>query len=326
MHPATASSGSFRSLVTGATGFVGSYLTQALLDRGDEVLGLSLFPNWPPAWQHLTPRAPVIAADLTDAPALEGIVREFRPTHVWHLAGYAQVGASFREPDAAWAGNLTATRRLCEAIDRSGFRPRILFVGSGLIYGAPLDASQVFDEDTPLCPDTPYAVSKAAADLAAFQYTCSPGLDIVRARPFNHTGPYQSGDFAIPNFARQLVAIERGKQVPTLEVGDLTPRRDLCDVRDIVAAYLLLLERGRKGEAYNLASGQTWTMQEVLDRMIALTGLKVELKQRADLLRPTEPLAMRVSTAKICQETGWTLRYSLEQTLADTIEAWRKLP
>ena len=119
----------------------------------------------------------------------------------------------------------------------------------------------------PLLPDTPYAASKAAADLACYQYTCTPGLDVVRARPFNHIGPYQSSQFAIPSFARQVVAIERGEQPAVLETGNLSVQRDLTDVRDTVAAYILLAEKGRCGEAYNIGSGQSYSMQTVLQRM-----------------------------------------------------------
>src|SRR5262249_7447423 len=155
----------------------------------------------------------------------------------------ASVAASFRDPDAAWAGNLTATRRLCEAVLRSGGRPRLLHVSSAQVYGSlPAEGTASLDEDSPLQPDSPYAASKAAGDLACLQHPQAHGLDVVRARPFNHTGPHQSAEFAIPSFARQLAAIASGQAPPVLEIGDLTAQRDLSDVRDVVAAYLLLME------------------------------------------------------------------------------------
>jgi GDP-4-dehydro-6-deoxy-D-mannose reductase len=217
-----------------------------------------------------------------------------------------------------------ATRALCEAVIRVGIRPRILFVGSGLVYGG-RQPQKPRDEQMPLMPDTPYAASKAAADLACYQYTCAPGLDIVRARPFNHTGPHQPDQFAIPNFARQLIAIERGDAPAVIETGNLSSERDLTDVRDTIAAYILLMERGRRGEAYNIATGTSHSMQKVLERMLALTGLKVELRRKNDLLRPSEPDRIRVSVAKLRRETGWAPRFSLDRTLADTLEAWRTL-
>jgi GDP-4-dehydro-6-deoxy-D-mannose reductase len=312
-----------RALVTGATGFVGCWLTQALVDRGDMVVGVNRRAEWPDVWRHLGERAELRVCDVGDVGAFEAVCHAVRPTHVYHLAGFAAVGASFRDPEAAWAGNLTATRRLCEALVRWGGKPRVLFVGSGMVYGPPTDPDGAFTEDSPLRPDTPYAASKAAADLACYQYACHPGLDIVRARPFNHIGPHQSAEFAVPNFARQLVAIERGRQPPVLETGDLSTRRDFSDVRDVVAAYLLLMEKGRAGEVYNIGAGQSWSMREIVDRMLALTGLRVELTTRADLLRPAEPADVRVNAEKLRRETGWSPRFSLDQTLTDALEACR---
>ncbi len=314
-----------RALVTGATGFVGGWLTQALVDRGATVLGLNRRATWPTHWAHLAKSVSLQMCDLLDGGAIERICREFQPSHIYHLAGFAAVGASFRDPEAAWQGNLTATRQLCEAVIRWGGKPRILFVGSGMVYGTPAQADALLTEETPLRPDTPYAASKAAADLACFQYTCSPGLDIIRARPFNHIGPFQSAEFAIPNFARQLVAIERGQQPPILETGDLSAQRDLSDVRDIVAAYQGLMQRGRTGECYNIGTGHCWSMRQVLDRMLALTGLQVEVRTRTDLLRPKEPAVTRIDASKIRREIGWEPRYSLDQTLSDTLDAWRRL-
>jgi GDP-4-dehydro-6-deoxy-D-mannose reductase len=249
-----------------------------------------------------------------------------RPARIYHAAGYAQVGQSFHEPDAAWDGNLTATRRLYEAVVRWGGQPRILFVGSGLVYGDGPEPGQPQDEQCPLCPVSPYGASKAAADLVSYQYTRDPGLDIVRARPFNHIGPRQVPQFAVAHFAKQLVAIERGEGPAVLQTGNLSPQRDLTDVRDTVSAYLLLLERGRSGEAYNVGCGHSYSMQTVLERLLELAGLRVEVRQRAELVRPTDPAVIRVDASKLRRETGWQPRYSLDQTLADTLAYWREQP
>src|SRR5262249_44383000 len=149
----------------------------------------------------------------------------------------------------------TATRTLYDAVLRWGGRPRILAVSSGLIYGEPCGTDKVLDEESVLRPCSPYAASKAAADLASYQYAVSDKLDIIRARPFNHFGPRQAPDFAVANFSRQVAEILRGTRPPVLEIGDLSAERDLTDVRDIARAYLLLMEHGRRAEAYNIASG-----------------------------------------------------------------------
>lgn len=316
-----------RTLITGVTGFAGCFLADALLARDEAIFGLARRAVWPRGWERLGSSAQLFECDLGDSAAIEAILRRVRPTHIYHLAGYARVGASFREPEAAWSGNLYATRSLCEAIIRIGranLWPRILYVGSGLVYGSGHDPSQPRHELMPLLPDTPYAASKAAADLACYQYTCAPGLDIVRARPFNHTGPHQPAEFAIPNFARQIIAIERGQAPPILETGDLSAQRDLTDVRDMITAYILLMEKGRSGEAYNIATGESCSMHAVLARMLDLAGLRVEIRQDSDLLRPSEAAVIRVDVGKLRRETGWAPRFSLDQTLADTLAAWRQ--
>jgi GDP-4-dehydro-6-deoxy-D-mannose reductase len=316
-----------RILVTGATGFAGGHLIEALLSRGDDcVVGLSRQADWPDVWTHLAGRVELRECDVCGGAALEAILREVQPERIYHLAGYADVGRSFQEPEAAWAGNLTATRSLYDAVARWGGQPRILFVGSGLVYGESESAALDCEENCLLLPDNPYAASKAAADLASYQYTRHPRLDIVRVRPFNHIGPRQSPRFAVSSFARQLVAIERGRQPPVLETGNLQPQRDLTDVRDMVAAYMLLMERGRTGEAYNVGCGQTRTMQGVLDRLVALSGVAVEVRQKASLVRATDLTVIRVNADKLRRETGWAPRFTLDQTLTDTLAYWRQQP
>jgi GDP-4-dehydro-6-deoxy-D-mannose reductase len=308
------------------TGFAGGYLAEGLLAAGAEVAGFARHGAWPPAWAHLTDRVDLRACDLCDQAATEALLRDIRPTRIFHAAGYAQVGASFREVEAAWDGNLTATRRLYEAVVRAGLRPRILFIGSGQVYGGGEDPGRSHDEESPLRPNSPYASSKAAADLLSYQYARNPGLDVVLARPFNHIGPRQAPQFAVASFARQLVAIERGQVAPVLEAGNLSPERDLTDVRDTVAAYLLLMEHGRTGEAYNVGSGRSYPMRLVVQRLVALAGLDVEVRQRPELVRPSDQAVTRADAGKLRRETGWAPRFALDQTLQDTLDYWRTQP
>jgi GDP-4-dehydro-6-deoxy-D-mannose reductase len=312
-----------RVLVTGATGFAGGHLVEALLARGDTVIGIGRRSAWPDELRHLSGRVDLRSGDLADGSAVEALVRDFRPEQIYHLAGYSLPGRSFQEPDAAWAGNLTATRILYDAVVRWGGKPRILFVGSGLIYGNSMSADVALDENTSLRPNSPYAASKAAADLMSYQYSCQPGLDIVRVRPFNHIGPRQSPQFAVAGFARQFAAIQAHRAPPQLVTGDLTPSRDLTDVRDVVAAYLLLLERGRSGEVYNLASGQVVSMQNVVDRLTAIVGVKVELRRSEDRLRASDVNIMRVDASKLRNAVGWRPQFTLDETLSEILAYWR---
>jgi GDP-4-dehydro-6-deoxy-D-mannose reductase len=313
-----------RILVTGATGFAGGHLVEALLARGGaRVVAVARQPVWPDVWGHLGGQVELRGCDVCDRGKLEAILRDVRPEQIYHLAGYPHVGRSFEEPDAAWQGNLTATRSLYDAVVRWGGRPRILFIGSGLVYGESQSEQEGCSETCQLRPDNPYAASKAAADLMSYQYTRHPGLDIVLVRPFNHIGPRQSPQFAVPSFARQLAAIQRGRQPPVLETGNLQPRRDLSDVRDVVDAYVLLMEKGRIGEVYNVGSGLAHSMQSVLNRLTALSGVAVEIRPTASLIRKTDAADVRANADKLRRETGWSPRFSLEQTLTDILTYWR---
>jgi len=313
-----------RILVTGATGFAGGHLVEALLAAGGaRVVAVARQPVWPDVWGHLAGHVELRGCDVRERSKLEAILRDARPEQIYHLAGYPHVGRSFQEPEAAWEGNLTATRSLYDAVHRWGGRPRILYIGSGLVYGESRTEEEGCSETCLLRPDNPYAASKAAADLMSYQYTRHPGLDIVRVRPFNHIGPCQSSQFAVPNFARQLAAIERGRQPPVLETGNLQPRRDLSDVRDVVAAYVLLIERGRTGEVYNVGSGQAHSIQSVLNRLVTLSGVAVEIRSKASLVRKTDAADVRANAEKLRRETGWTPRFTLEQTLSDILAYWR---
>jgi len=313
-----------RILITGITGFVGGHLVEALVPQGHALFGLSRRGAWPAQLAHLAGAAELLPGDLADSARVEAVLGHARPDWVMHLGGYANPGRSTQEPDRCWHENLGGTRSLYDAVVRTGLRPRILFVSTGLIYGEPDDPDGACDERTTLKPATPYASSKAAADLLSYQYTRNPGLHIVRVRLFNQIGPRQSADYAAANFARQIAAAEAGKQPPLIETGDLTARRDITDVRDMVAAFPLLLEHGRSGEAYNAGRGETYRIQELLDRLLGLARVKVEVRSRAEPNRKADTAVTRADARKLRHTTGWTPRIPLEQTLADILDDWRK--
>jgi GDP-4-dehydro-6-deoxy-D-mannose reductase len=312
-----------RTLITGVTGFVGGHLAEALLSASaGEIHGLSRSGAFPPEWQHLNDQVTLHAVDLTDAAAVEALIRSVRPDRIVHLAGFADAGRSFREPGAAWAGNLTATRTLFDAVTHWGGSPRIVVASSVQVYGVADPPDVPVAEDAPLKPVSPYAASKASADLLAFQASCHPGLDVVRVRPCNQIGPRQASRYVVATFARQLARIERGLAPPVLECGDLSSRRDFLDVRDVVRAYLLLLEKGRKGEAYNVGGGTLLPVEEVVKRLTALARVPVEVRVEASRLRPVDAAAC-LDAGKLRRETGWSPQFMLDQTLRDVLEYWR---
>ncbi len=314
-----------RVLITGATGFVGSHLCRTLAAGGGvELFGLSLQESWPAGFTDLEAGVRLFPGDLCDEQTVDTTLREVQPDRVYHLAGYADVGRSFQEAEAAWGGNLTATLRLYDAILRWGGRPRVLYVSSGMVYGESDLSEGPVDESAPFRPESPYAASKAAADLASYQYARCHDLPIVRVRPFNHIGPAQSPRFAIAHFAHQIALIERGDQPPVLRVGNLGAERDLTDVRDVARAYTLLLERGIPGDVYNLGSGRTWSMRACLDRLLVLSRVAIAIETDPALIRKVDTAAMQVDIGVLRRATGWAPAYSIDQTLADTLNYWRR--
>ena len=310
-HPGT------RRLVTGASGFVGRYLVDALLARrGEDVVALT---RGTPVEES---RAEWRRCDLAEGD-LRSLLHEVRPTHIYHLAGFSDAGASVRQPEAAWRDNVVVTERLLEGIRDLRPAPRLLHVSTGMVYGRGDDEVNPLDETCPFRPETPYAQSKAAAEVAVERFGSETGIEIVRARPFNHTGPGQSVRFAVPGFAKRLTLIAEGKEPPVLETGNLDVERDLSDVRDVVAVYLMLMERGVPGEAYNVASGISVTMRYVVERMIALAGVEVEIRSRADLVRAGEPTRLRVAVGKL-RGLGWVPQFTLDRTLVDTLAECRQ--
>jgi GDP-4-dehydro-6-deoxy-D-mannose reductase len=315
-----------RILITGITGFVGGHLVEHLVTAGGHALfGVSREAEWSAALSHLAPHTTLYEADLKDLSSAEQVVRETRPEWIVHLAGYANTGGSFRDPDRAWAENLTATRTFYDAVARSGLRPRTLFVSTGLIYGEPDRRDGACDEFTTLKPASPYAASKAAADLVSYLYTRSAGLDIVRVRLFNQIGPRQSADFAVPNFARQIAAAESGKQPPVVETGDLSAKRDITDVRDIVASFPLLLERGVSGEAYNAARGDSYRIHDLLDRLVSMSRVPIRVNQKIEPGRKADTSITGADVRKLRAATGWQPRIPLDQSLSDVLDYWRSV-
>jgi len=315
-----------RILITGITGFVGSHLTRLLQARqAVELVGLAREVDWSGEVDERFRRIPVHSLDLCDREALRQLLERVQPQQIYHLAGFADTGGSFKDPEAAWTGNLTATRSLYETIASWGGRPRILFVGSGAVYGEPENAGCPLSETSPLRPNNPYAASKAAADLVSYQYHRTHGLEIIRTRPFNHIGPGQSARFAVPNFARQIAMIELERQAPVLHVGNLDTERDLTDVRDVVRAYELLMTKGQAGEVYNIATGVAAPVRMHLEKLLAFSRVLVRIEPDPELLRKVDTAAVRVDISRLRRTTGWSSQYALDQTLADTLSYWRRM-
>jgi GDP-4-dehydro-6-deoxy-D-mannose reductase len=315
-----------RFLITGMGGFAGRYLAALLLDRGHDVHGTV---HRPVTGGFLAGTARldedhVHVADVTDARAVDRLVEHVAPEGIFHLAGVSFVPDSHADPTAVLRVNVLGSVHVFAAVRRHRPVCRILSVGSADAYGLVDPASLPLTETCAFRPLSPYGASKAAMDLLAFQWARGYGLDIVRVRPFNHTGPGQRADFVCPDFARQVVEIERGLRPPLIETGNLDVVRDFSDVRDVVEAYAALWERGASGEAYNIASGVGRSIREVLDLLLELAGLRAEVRCAPERTRASDVPVVVGSAEKLQTATGWSPRREWRRTLADLLDDRRR--
>jgi GDP-4-dehydro-6-deoxy-D-mannose reductase len=313
-----------RALITGFTGFVGSYLAEALLERGVEVYGLYRWRSRLENVLHLQDRVHLVEGDIADAAAMRRVLSVARPEEVYHLAAQSFVPTSWTSPGATLDTNVQGELNLFEAVRQLGMNPRIQVAGSSEEYGFVRAEELPITEEQPLRPLSPYAVSKVAQDLLAYQYHRSYGLDVVRTRGFNHTGPRRGQVFVSSNFAWQLARIERGEMEPVIKVGNLQARRDFTDVRDIVRGYILALQKGEAGEVYNLCSGKAWSIQEILDYLLSQSKAKVSVEFDPARARPSDVPVLEGSAAKFEGVSGWKPQIPFERTLEEILHYWRQ--
>jgi len=312
-----------RALITGIAGFAGSHLADHLLDAGAEVHGIVSPVHPAPNIAHLRGRLTLFTADLTDQAAVKAALATSRPERVYHLAARAAVGQSWRDPAGTLADNIVMQLNLLRAVDELGLPCRVLTVGSSDEYGLVPAGELPIAEDAPLRPLNPYAVSKIAQDYLAYQYYLAKGLTIVRVRPFNHIGPRQARGFVVPDLASQIASIEAGLSEPVMRVGNLTARRDFTDVRDMVHAYVMGLERGAAGAVYNIGRGESHAIQEILDGLLALSSVRVRVEQDPERMRPSDTPEVVCDCRLFRRTTGWEPTRSLQDSLRDVLDEWR---
>ena len=296
-----------RALVTGGLGFVGRHLVEHLHQRGDDVAVIDHHG------EH--------AVDITDGDALRIAIAEAAPDAVFHLAGWADVGGSWKEPVAAFRANAEGTLNVLLACSAAGVG-RVLSVGSADVYGVVSEAELPLTEHSPLRPASPYAASKVAADFLGLQAFLGQGLGVIRVRAFNHLGPGQTDRFVAPALAARIAANERDGG-DTVTVGDLSPRRDFTDVRDVVRAYRLLVEHGAPGEVYNVCTGRDLSVQQLADHLLTLATRPMRLETDPALLRPVDIPVLRGDATKLRDATGWAPEIPIDQTLADLLDDQR---
>ena len=296
-----------RALITGGRGFVGKWLAEHLVEAGDDVVVID----------H--------EVEITDADAVNRAIDKADPDAVYHLAALTHVGDSWQNPAAVLQVNAVGTFNVLSAARSRPTLPRVLLVSSSEVYGVVPEDRLPVGEDWPLAPVTPYAASKVAAEYLGVQAHLAYGLPVVRVRPFNHIGPGQSATFAISALATRVVDAERSgaKQIP---VGNLSARRDLTDVRDVVRSYRALVCDGTPGEVYNVCSGRAVAISEVAERLLAAAGIDLELVVDPGLMRPVDVPVILGDASKLRSATRWALTYDLDTTLRDVLDYWRGQP
>jgi GDP-4-dehydro-6-deoxy-D-mannose reductase len=323
---------SLKVLITGASGFVGRHLIDHLSrpagKRSIEIFG-TCFPETPEHCADLCRRSPsvrLIHVDLRSADAVTDLIKTVRPDRIFHLAAISHVRTSWDRRRETLETNLMGTFHIFDAVRLFAPKTRILFISSSDVYGylKPKETARAFKETERDSIVSPYAFTKAGGELLSEFYAGSERLDIVVARPFPHTGPGQTADFVCSDWARQIALIERGKIAPVIHVGNLQPRRDYSDVRDVVRAYGLLMTKGKHGEIYNVATGKAPSLKRILQTLLSFSTRRIEVRVDPEKLRKADIPYLAGSNAKIKARTGWEPRIPLEKTLRDLLEDWRE--
>lgn len=312
-------------LITGFSGFVAKHF----LDFLDEqevpayVLGVDIHKPEFNIYGFTHVRCSFELTDLLNKNEVDNIIYQFQPAYILHLASFSSVAFSWKNPVASFANNTNIFLNLLEKVRGMNLDCRILSIGSSEEYGNVQDADIPLREEHLLNPISPYAVARVSQEMLSKIYVDGYGMDIVMTRSFNHIGPGQRDLFVISSFAKQLVALSATEGIKELVTGDTSVIRDFVDVRDVVHAYFLLFKKGRKGEVYNICSGNGTTLLELIDKMAGILNLTISTRINPNLIRPNDNRVIIGSNEKIVKDTGWEIKKTLEESLRDIIRYWQ---
>ncbi len=310
-----------RALITGIAGFVGSHLAEAIRAETDwEVWGVVIGSV---ERASAISGARILTTDLREPEQARVLVETAQPDLVFHLAAQAYVPQSWADPWDTYQTNIRSQLNLLDSLGRLGSTARVLVVSSNEVYGYARPEDLPLNEQAPLRPNSPYAVSKLAQDFMGLQYFLDWKLPVIRVRPFNHIGSRQNERFVAPSFAKQIVEIERGQREPVLRLGNMAAQRDFTDVRDMVRAYILAIQKGEPGDVYNIGSGRARSVREMLDIMLAHSPVKIAEETDLAKFRPSDTPISYADPSRFKRQTGWEPRLSFEQTCVDILNDWR---
>ncbi len=307
-----------KALIIGGGGFVGGYLIDELKNNSYEVYATCL-EN-----ESIEGDCAKYTLDITKKDDISAILDDAKPNIIFHLAAQSSVALSWKKPQLTAETNVIGAINLFEAVREYEGDPRLVVIGSGEEYGYISENSCPLKETEPLHPGNIYAATKACQEMTAEIYARAYKLDIVMVRAFNHSGPKQDSIFVISDFCRQIAEIEKGMKPPVITVGNLSAMRDFTDVRDIVCGYRLLAEKGKSGEIYNIGRGKAVTIQYILDTALNLSTVEITVERDEKRMRAADIPIIEADITKIQTDTGWKAEISVEQTIEDTLNYWRK--
>ena len=313
-----------KALITGITGFAGSHLAELLLQEQVEVHGIQRWRSKSDNINQIRDKITFHEADLLDAHSLYKVIDEVQPNYIFHLAAQSYVQSSWASPSNTLEVNIIGTVHLFEAVRNSNLEIPIQIACSSEEYGKVLKDELPINENNPLRPLSPYAVSKLAMDYLGYQYYESYGLKVIRTRGFNHTGPRRGDVFSESTFAKQIAEIEKGLHEPIVYVGNLDAVRDYTDVRDMVKAYYIAVKKCEPGEAYNIATGAGWKIKDVLNLLLSLSKVKIKIVSDKDRMRPSDVEVLIGDSSKFRKKTGWKPEIPFEKTMEDLLNYWRE--
>ena len=310
------------AFITGIAGFAGSYLAEELLNHNYYVTG-ALYPSEPTTnINGIKKELTLSKLDILKPDKCNSVISKINPDYIFHLAAMASVGKSFAMERMTYRVNVEGTLNILQAAINLKKQALLVFVSSSDTYGIIKPKSKILTESYPLNPISPYGISKATAERLCLFYFRQYGLPVIISRSFNHCGPRQTESFVVPDFAKQVAEIELGIKNPTISVGDLSTKRDLSDVRDIVRGYRLMAEKGKPGQVYQFCSGKAATISSVLEMLIGFSSKKIKVKTDKARFRKNDIPVLRGSNKKAVQELGFKSRYKLKDSLWDTYNYW----
>ena len=314
-----------KALITGIAGFVGSHLAEFLLKKkGMKVFGIDRWLSRLDNICHIQDKIELIECDLTDPFSTHTEIERIRPDLIFHLAAQSFVPTSWLAPHDTLTTNIMGQLNVFESVHKLKLKTRIQIACSSEEYGMVYKNEIPIKETNPFRPLSPYAVSKVTQDMLGYQYYQSYGLFVVRTRGFNHTGPRRGENFVSSNFAKQIALIEKGLQKPIIYVGNLSAIRDFTDVRDMVRAYWLALQKAKPGETYNICSGKGIVIKHCLEMLLKLSRKKIKIEIDPARLRPSDVEILIGDNTKFCKQTGWKPQIPFKKTLSDLLDYWRE--